>query len=130
MSLTKSKTSAKRKSRAAPRESGPCLFSSPVAGHRKAAGQAGQTGARGADIYQRFVSDIEPLEREQCGLIFQLCQRLAGFTARKSFTQWQREMLHGWIDELMGYLESNPFRGAGSGVTLYGGASGQRQPAR
>ncbi|MFL9591867.1 hypothetical protein ACKC5O_07725 [Aeromonas schubertii] len=65
----------------------------------------------GADIYQRFVSDIEPLEREQCALIFQLCQRLAGFTARKSFTQWQREMLHHWINEMMDYLESNPFRG-------------------
>lgn len=65
----------------------------------------------GADIYQRFVSDIEPLEREQCALIFQLCQRLAGFTARKSFTRWQREMLHHWINKMMDYLESNPFRG-------------------
>ena len=73
----------------------------------------------GADIYQRFVSDIEPLEREQCSLIFRLCQRLAGFTARKSFTQWQREMLHGWIEELMRYLESNPFRGELDLESLY-----------
>ncbi|MBZ6071450.1 J domain-containing protein [Aeromonas schubertii] len=73
----------------------------------------------GADIYQRFVSDIEPLEREQCALIFQLCQRLAGFTARKSFTRWQREMLHHWINEMMDYLESNPFRGELDLHTLY-----------
>lgn len=129
MSLTKSKTSAKRKkpSRATRVRPLPIFIAS--GRPSKAAGPAKQE-QEGADIYQRFVSDIEPLEREQCGLIFQLCQRLAGFTARKSFTQWQREMLHGWIDELMGYLESNPFRGSWIWSHLYGGASGQRQPAR
>ena len=39
----------------------------------------------GRDIYQRFTSDIEPLERQQCELIFALAKRLVDFTARKSF---------------------------------------------
>lgn len=65
----------------------------------------------GRDIYQRFTSDIEPLERQQCELIFALTKRLTDFTARKSFTQWQRETLHHWIHDLINYLESNPFRG-------------------
>lgn len=62
-------------------------------------------------IYQRFSCEIEPLERQQCALIYQLCERLVPFTARKSFTNWQRDMLHEWIHELLDYLESNPFRG-------------------
>ncbi|MGL4251344.1 MAG: J domain-containing protein [Aeromonas sp.] len=120
MSLTKSKTSAKRKT-AEPRHESPAL----VYFHRlwraieKLQAKLAKQEQEGADIYQRFVSDIEPLEREQCALIFQLCQRLAGFTARKSFTQWQREMLHGWIEDLMRYLESNPFRGELDLESLY-----------
>ncbi len=47
----------------------------------------------GRDIYQRFTSEIEPLERQQCELIFALAKRLVDFTARKSFTLWQRETL-------------------------------------
>ena len=65
----------------------------------------------GRAIYDRFCHELEPLERQQCALIYQLCQRLTTFTARKSFTQWQRETLHDWIHELFSYLESNPFRG-------------------
>jgi hypothetical protein len=120
MSLTKSKTSAKRKT-AEPRHESPALayFHRQWQAIEKLQAKLAKQEQEGADIYQRFVSDIEPLEREQCGLIFQLCQRLAGFTARKSFTQWQREMLHGWIEELMGYLESNPFRGELDLESLY-----------
>ena len=65
----------------------------------------------GRDIYQRFTSEIEPLERQQCELIFALAKRLVDFTARKSFTLWQRETLHHWIHDLISYIESNPFRG-------------------
>ncbi|WP_024945160.1 J domain-containing protein [Aeromonas hydrophila] len=112
MSLTKSKTSAKRKA-VEPHYASPALayFHRQWKAIEKLQAKLAKQEQEGTGIYQRFVSDIEPLEREQCALIFQLCQRLTGFTARKSFTQWQREMLHGWIDELMGYLESNPFRG-------------------
>ena len=73
----------------------------------------------GRDIYQRFTSDIEPLERQQCELIFALTKRLTDFTARKSFTQWQRETLHHWIHDLINYLESNPFRGEMDLAPLY-----------
>ena len=62
-------------------------------------------------IFERFTEHLEPLERQQCDLIFQLAERLVGFTARKSFTDWQREELHDWLHELITYLESNPFRG-------------------
>ena len=75
----------------------------------------------GETIYQRFQTDIEPLERQQCDLIFQLAQRLVSFTARKSFTQWQRETLHDWVIELITYLESNPFRGEMELDTLFAG---------
>ncbi|MFB2831844.1 J domain-containing protein [Aeromonas jandaei] len=120
MSLTKSKTSAKRKA-VEPHHESPALayFHRQWKAIEKLQAKLAKQEQEGADIYQRFVSDIEPLEREQCALIFQLCQRLAGFTARKSFTQWQREILHGWIDELMGYLESNPFRGELDLESLY-----------
>lgn len=120
MSLSKSKTSTKRKAVEQHHES-PALayFHRQWQAIEKLQAKLAKQEQEGADIYQRFVSDIEPLEREQCALIFQLCQRLAGFTARKSFTQWQREMLHGWIDELMGYLESNPFRGELDLESLY-----------
>lgn len=120
MSLTKSKTSAKRKT-AEPRHESPALayFHRQWRAIERLQGKLAKQELEGADIYQRFVSDIEPLEREQCALIFQLCQRLAGFTARKSFTQWQREMLHGWIEGLMRYLESNPFRGELDLESLY-----------
>ncbi|MDF2411955.1 MULTISPECIES: J domain-containing protein [unclassified Aeromonas] len=120
MSLTKRKTSAKRKA-VEPRHDNPALASF----HRqwqdieKLQAKLAKQEQEGAGIYQRFVSDIEPLERQQCALIFQLCQRLAGFTARKSFTQWQREMLHDWLNELMEYLESNPFRGELDLESLY-----------
>lgn len=120
MSLTKRKTSAKRNA-AAPHNKSSAL----ACFHRlwqtieKLQAKLAKQEQEGAGIYQRFVSDIEPLEREQCALIFQLCQRLAGFTARKSFTQWQREMLHGWIHELMAYLESNPFRGTLDLASIY-----------
>ncbi|MGU5642316.1 J domain-containing protein [Aeromonas caviae] len=65
----------------------------------------------GRALYDRITHEIEPLERQQCALIYQLCQRLVTFSARKSFTEWQREVLHDWIHELFRYLESNPFRG-------------------
>ncbi|PJG59707.1 J domain-containing protein [Aeromonas cavernicola] len=120
MSLTKSKTSAKGKT-AVPRHESPALadFHRQWQAIEKLQAKLAKQEQEGADIYQRFVSDIEPLEREQCGLIFQLCQRLACFTARKSFTQWQREMLHGWIEDLMRYLEANPFRGELDLESLY-----------
>ncbi|MGL5323462.1 MAG: J domain-containing protein [Aeromonas sp.] len=120
MSLTKSKTSAKRKT-AEPHHESRALayFHRQWRAIEKLQAKLAKQEQEGADIYQRFVSDIEPLEREQCRLIFQLCQRLAGFTARKSFTQWQREMLHGWIEDLMRYLESNPFRGELDLESLY-----------
>ncbi|MGL4777727.1 MAG: J domain-containing protein, partial [Aeromonas veronii] len=120
MSLTKSKTSAKGTT-VEPRHESPALadFHRQWQAIEKLQAKLAKQEQEGADIYQRFVSDIEPLEREQCGLIFQLCQRLAGFTARKSFTQWQREMLHGWIEDLMRYLEANPFRGELDLESLY-----------
>ncbi|MFB2831847.1 hypothetical protein ACE1BS_20020 [Aeromonas jandaei] len=120
MSLTKSKNPTKRKA-VEPHHASPALayFHRQWQAIEKLQAKLAKQEQEGADIYQRFVNDIEPQEREQCALIFQLCQRLAGFTARKSFTQWQREMLHDWIDELMGYLESNPFRGELDLESLY-----------
>ena len=75
--------------------------------------------AENAALYQRFQTDIEPLEKEQCQLIFQLTERLIGFTARKSLTHWQRDMLHEWIHEDIEYLENNPFRGEMELDSLY-----------
>ncbi|AMG03237.1 MULTISPECIES: J domain-containing protein [Gammaproteobacteria] len=120
MSLTKSKKTAKRKA-AEPHYASPALayFHRQWQAIEKLQAKLAKQEQEGADIYQRFVSNIEPLEREQCALTFQLCQRLGSFTARKSFTQWQRDMLHDWIDELMGYLESNPFRGELDLESLY-----------
>ncbi|MGL5090562.1 MAG: J domain-containing protein [Aeromonas sobria] len=120
MSLTKSKASAKRKA-VEQHHDNPALayFHRQWQAIEKLQAKLAKQEQEGAGIYQRFVSDIEPLERQQCALIFQLCQRLAGFTARKSFTQWQREMLHDWLNELMGYLESNPFRGELDLESLY-----------
>ena len=64
-----------------------------------------------AAIYQRFNDELAPLEQQQCECVFQFAQRLVGFTARKSFAQWQRNVLYDWIHELADYLVSHPFRG-------------------
>lgn len=120
MSLTKLKTTAKSNS-VDPQLDNPALAQF----HRQwqtietLQAKLAKQQQQGANIYQRFVCDIEPLERHQCELIFQLCQRLNGFTARKSMSQWQREMLHDWLNELLAYLESNPFRGELDLESLY-----------
>lgn len=118
MSLTKRNTKAKA---ATPQHDSAALayFHRQWQAIEKLQAKLAKQEKEGADIYQRFVSDIEPLEREQCALIFRLCQRLAGFTARKSLIRWQREMLHHWLNEMMDYLESNPFRGELDLQTLY-----------
>ena len=64
-----------------------------------------------AAIYQRFNDELAPLEQQQCECVFQFAQRLVGFTARKSFAQWQRNVLYDWIHELADYLVSHPLRG-------------------
>ncbi|MFS1162138.1 hypothetical protein [Aeromonas salmonicida] len=73
--------------------------------------RAGKAPSQAGETRDRVPREIEPLEREQCYLIYLLAQPLVDFTARKSFTNWQREMLHDWLHELIRYLESNPFRG-------------------
>lgn len=62
-------------------------------------------------LYTHFQTDILPLETEHCRLVNQQVERLNGFMGRKSFSDWQREMLGDWIDEDCRYLDSNPFRG-------------------
>lgn len=73
MSLTKSKTSAKRKA-VEPHPESPALayFHRQWRTIEKLQAKLAKQEQEGAGIYQRFVNDIEPLEREQCALIFQL----------------------------------------------------------
>ncbi|XEI34372.1 J domain-containing protein [Aeromonas veronii] len=113
LSKTRSKPSA-RKTPARPHQSGnPALdlFHRQWQAIEKQQAKLDKFARDGRALYDRFTQEIDPLERQQCALIYQFCQRLTAFSARKSFTEWQREVLHDWIHELFNYLESNPFRG-------------------
>lgn len=68
MSLTKSKTSAKRKT-AEPRHESPALayFHRQWRAIEKLQAKLAKQELEGADIYQRFVSDIEPSSVSSAG---------------------------------------------------------------
>ncbi|PCI54301.1 MAG: hypothetical protein COB45_08675 [Gammaproteobacteria bacterium] len=64
------------------------------------------------DLYQIFQDDILQEEHKLIELLGQETQHLMSFMSRKSFTEWQKEELHGWIESNLETLSEHPFGNA------------------
>ena len=60
-------------------------------------------------LYQVFQEDILHQEQKLIELLGQETRHLMSFVQRKSFTEWQKEELHGWIASNLDTLSNHPF---------------------
>lgn len=72
-------------------------------------------------LYQVFQNDILPEEQAVVALLAQETHHLISFLPKKSFSQWQREELQGWIESNLSSLSQHPF----ADRKLFEGASKQ-----
>ena len=71
-----------------------------------------------AMFYSSFQAEILPEEEKMCELLAQETRHLMTFMPRKSFTQWQREELHAWIESNLDTLTGHPFCPDGLSTSL------------
>ncbi len=77
--------------------------------NRKKQKRNAATKAKLDKFYQRFQSELLPEEKKLAELLVQETRHLMSFMPRKSFTNWQREELHVWIESNLDILAGHPF---------------------